>query len=53
MSLTTETIDVSSANNLAVDEMLLTRSLMYIKKNEGPKIEPCGKHRSPCRSLAI
>ena len=42
MSLTTEKIDVSSANNLAVDEMSLVRSLMYIKKNKGPKIEPCG-----------
>ena len=42
MSLTTEKIDVSSANNLAVDEMPLARSLMYIKKNKGPKIEPCG-----------
>ena len=42
MSLTTEKIDVSSANNLAVDEMPLVRSLMYIKKNKGPKIEPCG-----------
>ena len=42
MSLTTEKIDVSSANNLAVDEMLLARSLMYIKKSKGPKIEPCG-----------
>ena len=38
MSLTTEKIDVSSANN----EIPLARSLMYIKKNKGPKIEPCG-----------
>ena len=33
MSLTTEKIDVSSANNLAVNEMPFVRSLMYIKKN--------------------
>ena len=41
MLLTTEKIDVSSANNFAVDEMPLARSLMYIKK-KSPKIEPCG-----------
>ena len=41
MSLTTEKIDVLSANSLAVDEMPLLSSLMYIKKNKGPKIEPC------------
>ena len=41
MSLTTEKIDVSSANNLVVDEMPLARSLMFIKKNKGLKIEPC------------
>ena len=35
MSLTTEKIDVSSANKLAVNEMPLVRSLMYIKKNKG------------------
>ena len=46
MSLTTEKIDVSSANNLAVDEMPLARSLMYIKKNKGLKTEPCGTPES-------
>ena len=42
MSLTTEKIDVSSTNNLAVDDMPLARSLMHIKKNKGHKIESCG-----------
>ena len=42
MSLTTDKIDVSSPKNLAVDETSLVRSLMYIKKNKAPKIEPCG-----------
>ena len=42
MSWTAEKIDVSLANNLAVDEMPVARSLIYIKKKKGPKIEPCG-----------
>ena len=41
MSLTTEKMDVSSTNNLAVDEMPSARSFMYIKKNKAPKIESC------------
>ena len=41
MSLTTEKMDVSSANNFTVDEMPSARSLMYIKKNKAPKIESC------------
>ena len=46
MSLTTEKIDVSSANNLAVDEMLLARSLMYIKKSKGLKLNPVEHHQA-------
>ena len=42
MSLTTEKIDLSSTNNLVVDDMPLTKSLMHIKKNKGHKIESCG-----------
>ena len=41
VSLTKEKIDIS-ANNLAADETSLARSLMYIKKNKGPNIKPCG-----------
>ena len=40
MSLTTEKIDVSSANNLPVDEMSLVSSLMYIKKKKVLKLNP-------------
>ena len=42
MSLATEKIDLSSTNNLAVDDMPLPKSLMHIKKNKGHKIESCG-----------
>ena len=35
-------IDVTSVNNWAADEVPLAKSLMYIKKNKGPKIEPGG-----------
>ena len=34
-----EGIDVSSANSLAVDERLLLRSFMQVRKRSGPKIE--------------
>ena len=34
-----EGIDVSSANSLAVDERLLQRSFMQVRKRSGPKIE--------------
>ena len=34
MSLTTEKIDIASANSFAVDELPLARPLMYIKKNK-------------------
>ena len=37
-----EKIDASSANSFTVDERLLLRSFMYIRKNNGPKIEPWG-----------
>ena len=40
MPLTTKKIDVLSANNLAVDEMPLARSLMYIKKNKCLNLNP-------------
>ena len=36
MPWTTEKTDVSMENNLAVDEMLSARSLVYIKKNKDP-----------------
>ena len=35
-----EKIDVSSANSFAVDERLLPKSFIYIRKNSDPKIEP-------------
>ena len=34
--------DVSSANSFTVDERLLPRSFMYIRKNSGLEIEPWG-----------
>ena len=40
MSLTTEKIDISSISNLAFDEMSSATSLMYIKENKCPKIQP-------------
>ena len=42
MLLTTEKIDIPSVNNLTVDEMPSTWSLMYIKKSKCAKTEPCG-----------
>ena len=33
-------IDVSSANSFKVDERLLPRSFIFIRKNSGYKIEP-------------
>ena len=42
MSWTMEKIDVSSADNFAVDGRLLPRSFMYVRKNSSPKLEPWG-----------
>ena len=38
----TEKNEVSSVNNLALDNNSSTRSFMYIKNSNGPSIEPCG-----------
>ena len=40
-SWTTEKMDVSSAKSLLIDDKFLRRSLIYIKKKRGPKMEPC------------
>ena len=37
-----EKVDASQANSFTVDERLLPRSFMYIKKNSGPKTESWG-----------
>ena len=37
---TVENNEVSSANNLTYDSKFSGRSLMYIKKSSGPKIDP-------------
>ena len=37
-----ENNDVSSANSFTVDVMSTDRSLIYIGKNNGPKMDPCG-----------
>ena len=37
-----ENNDVSSANSFTVDVMSTDRLLMYIRKKNGPKIDPCG-----------
>ena len=41
-SYTVENNDVSSANSFTVDCKFSGRSFMYIRKKNGPKIEPCG-----------
>ena len=41
-SHTVESNDVSSANNFTVDCKFSERSFMYIRKSNGPKMEPCG-----------
>ena len=40
-SWTTEKMNVSS-KSFVIDDKFLVRSLLYIKKKRGPKIEPCG-----------
>ena len=35
-------MEVSSANSFTVDIMPTDRSLMYIRKKSGPKMDPCG-----------
>ena len=37
-----ENNDASSANSFTVDIMSTDRLLMYIRKNSGPKMDPCG-----------
>ena len=37
---TTEKREVSSANNLGLDDKSSDRSLIYIKKNSGPRMDP-------------
>ena len=37
-----ENNDVSSANSFTVGFMSTDRSLMYVRKKGGPKIDPCG-----------
>ena len=39
-SFTTEKREISSARNFAVEERLLLRSFIYIKKKRGPKMDP-------------
>ena len=41
-SFTTEKREVSSAKSFAVEERLLLRSFIYIKKRRGPKMDPWG-----------
>ena len=40
MSFTIENIDISSSKRLTFDIKLLGRSFMYIKNNNGAKIDP-------------
>ena len=37
-----ENNDASFANSFTVDIMSTDRLLMYIRKNRGPKMDPCG-----------
>ena len=41
-SWTIEKREVSSANNLAIELSPSGRSLIYIKNNRGPRMDPCG-----------
>ena len=42
LSWITENKDVSSANSLAFEDNPPDKSLIYIKNNNGPSMEPCG-----------
>ena len=42
VSFTTEKRDVSSAKSLTVEVTLSDKSLIYTKKNRGPKMDPFG-----------
>ena len=42
VSPTTENREVSSAKSLGFDDNPFDNSLMQIKNNKGPRIEPCG-----------
>ena len=50
MSLTAEKVDVPSENNLVADEIPSTVSLIYTKKNKGPKLNPVG-HQQAQKSM--
>ena len=50
MSLTTEKVDVPSENSLVADEIPSTVSLIYTKKNKGPKLNPVG-HQQAQKSM--
>ena len=41
-SFTTEKRNVSSAKSLTVGVVFSDKSLIYSKKNRGPKMDPCG-----------
>ena len=42
ISCTTENREVSSGHSLALDDKLSGKSLIWIKKSNGPKIDPWG-----------
>ena len=42
MSCVTKNRDVSSANSFALENRSPDKSFIYIKNNNGPKMEPCG-----------
>ena len=42
LSCTTENREISSAKSFTVDSMFSEKSFMYIRKNNGPRIDPCG-----------
>ena len=48
LSSTAEKIELSSANNLGLEDKSSDRSLIYIKKNSGPSADPWG---TPARTL--
>ena len=50
-SFTTEKRDVSSAKSLTVEVIFSDKSLIYTKKNRGPKMDPCGTPALTCNQF--
>ena len=51
MSVTVENKEVSSGKILILDLIPFSRSLLYIKNNNGPRTDPCGTSDSTLAQL--